>query len=78
MEAVYDARARAGPAEDLKAKYQKLMKKFRLVCEEYKYFASQKDGKIYEKTQALAREFLNDWEAIFRVLEHPHLPLTNN
>jgi hypothetical protein len=26
----------------------------------------------------LAVEFLNDWEAIFRVLAHPHLPLTNN
>jgi hypothetical protein len=23
-------------------------------------------------------EFLNDWDAIFRVLAHPHLPLTNN
>ncbi|MDP7654238.1 MAG: IS66 family transposase [Candidatus Marinimicrobia bacterium] len=78
MDAVYDARTRASPAEDLKAKYQRLLEKFRFVCEEYKYFAFQKNGKIYEKTQALAREFLNDWEAIFRVLEHPHLPLTNN
>ena len=32
----------------------------------------------HEKTHALAVEFLNDWEAIFRVLTHPHLPLTNN
>jgi len=78
MEAVYEARARASPGEDLKAKYQKLLKKFRLDCQKYKCFASEKSGKIYEKTQALAREFLNDWEAIFRILEHPHLPLTNN
>jgi hypothetical protein len=26
----------------------------------------------------LAVEFFNDWDAIFRVLEHPQLPLTNN
>ena len=31
-----------------------------------------------EKARKLGVEFLNDWEAIFRVLEHPHLPLTNN
>ena len=30
------------------------------------------------KTGALAGEFLNDWDAIFAVLAHPHLPLTNN
>jgi len=78
MEAVYQERARESPGEDLEEKYEDLLKEFRLTCEEYKYFASQKDGKIYEKTQALAREFLNDWEAIFRVLKYPHLPLTNN
>ncbi len=26
----------------------------------------------------MAREFLNDWEAIFRILANPMLPLTNN
>ena len=26
----------------------------------------------------MAREFLNDWEAIWIVVAHPHLPLTNN
>ena len=31
-----------------------------------------------KKTYALATEMLNDWKAIFRVLEYPHLPLTNN
>ena len=30
------------------------------------------------KTRELAREMLNDWEAIFQVLAYPHLPLTNN
>jgi len=31
-----------------------------------------------EKARKLGVEFLNDWDAIFRVLEHPELPLTNN
>ncbi len=33
---------------------------------------------MHTKARALAREMLNDWEAIFQVLAHPHLPLTNN
>jgi hypothetical protein len=32
----------------------------------------------HAKTHALAVELLNDWEAIFQVLRHPELPLTNN
>ncbi|WP_262964338.1 IS66 family transposase [Methylobacter psychrophilus] len=32
----------------------------------------------HTKARALAREILNDWEAIFQVLAHPQLPLTNN
>jgi len=76
MEAVY--RARAGPMENLLIKYKSFLEEFKSVCEKYKDFAYKKTAKIYEKTQALAREFLNDWEAIFRVLEHPELPLTNN
>lgn len=32
----------------------------------------------HEKTRELAREMLNDWEAIFQILTYPHLPLTNN
>lgn len=76
MEAVYQARK--GSLENLKIKYKDHLERFRAVCEKFKNFAHNKDGKIYEKTQALAREFLNDWEAIFRVLGHPELPLTNN
>ncbi|MFZ4789476.1 MAG: hypothetical protein ACOYMW_00970 [Candidatus Competibacteraceae bacterium] len=33
---------------------------------------------VLGKTYALAVELLNDWEAIFQVLQHPDLPLTNN
>ena len=32
----------------------------------------------HPKTHALAVELLNDWDAIFQVLSHPELPLTNN
>ena len=32
----------------------------------------------HSKTKKLAREFLNDWEAIFRILDYPDFPLTNN
>jgi len=31
-----------------------------------------------ERCDAVAREMLNDWDAIFQVLAYPHLPLTNN
>ncbi len=31
-----------------------------------------------EQARQLGVEFLNDWEAIFQVLAHPHRPLTNN
>lgn len=32
----------------------------------------------HSKTRELGQEFLNDWEAIFRVLDYPAWPLTNN
>lgn len=32
----------------------------------------------HEKTRALARELLNDWNTFWVVLDHPELPLTNN
>lgn len=32
----------------------------------------------HKKTRTLAKEFLNDWQAIFRVVRRPYLPLTNN
>jgi len=69
MAAIY--RAREGPPVDLSVAFQARLAAFRAVCEQH-HDAS------HEKTRALAREFLNDWEAIWRVLAHPHLPLTNN
>jgi transposase len=35
-------------------------------------------GHAQEKSQAFALELYNDWDAIFPVLQHPALPLTNN
>ena len=35
-------------------------------------------GSTHPKTHALAVELLNDWEALFQVLAHPELPLTNS
>jgi transposase len=35
-------------------------------------------GHRHAKTRALAVELWNDWDAIFRVLDHPQWPLTNN
>jgi hypothetical protein len=67
--AIYQARE--GPGENLVEKYRELLEQFRSWCEKYK-------NADHEKTSALAKEFLNDWEAIFIVLAYPHLPLTNN
>ncbi|MGF1614536.1 MAG: IS66 family transposase [Gammaproteobacteria bacterium] len=69
MQAVYEARE--SPGGGLKAKYPHQLDTFRACCERYQ-------DADHEKTRALAREFLKDWEAIFAVLSHPHLPLTNN
>ena len=64
-------RVREGPKENIVLKYQELLDEFRVLCKLFR------DAK-HEKTRELAREFLNDWDAIFRILNHPHLPLTNN
>jgi transposase len=69
MEAIY--RAREIPGENLVEKYKELLDELKTLCEKYQ-------ESEHEKTSALAKEFLNDWDAIFCVLAHPELPLTNN
>ena len=32
----------------------------------------------HEKTRELAREFINDWDAIWAILDYPLFPITNN
>jgi IS1 family transposase len=72
MAAIY--RAREGPDQGqvtIAAHYQAELEDLRALCEVMA-------ASSHEKTRALGREFLNDWEAIFRVLDHPAWPLTNN
>ena len=69
MAAIYAARE--GPPVDLPAHYAQDLADLRATCEQIKDHA-------HGKTRALAVELLNDWDAIFQVLHHPELPLTNN
>lgn len=76
MKAIYAWRGALHPAEKtdlLIVALQPLLETFKQACERYGAHEI-----FHEKTRALAREFLNDWDAIFRILEHPYLPLTNN
>jgi hypothetical protein len=67
------AEARAGPlgAADLPTAHAERLAALRRACEDHV-------GHRHAKTHALATELLNDWEAIFTVLDHPSFPLTNN
>jgi hypothetical protein len=65
MQAVYEARE--GQGEDLKAKHQQQLDAFRLCFERYQ------DAE-HEKTRKLAREFPNEWDAMFAVLSYFQLP----
>jgi transposase len=69
MAAVYQARE--GPPTSLADGYRARLEDFRALCEQHRHSR-------HEKTRALAGEFLNDWEAVWIVLAHPYLPLTNN
>ena len=70
MTAIHEARTHP-PNVPLTEMYQTHTMGYRQLCEKMK-------ESTHKKTKALATEMLNDWEAIFRVLEYPHLPLTNN
>ncbi len=70
MEAIKQAREKP-PDRPLSEIYQAQLLSFRAVCEAMKPSA-------HKKTRALAVEMLADWDVIFTVLDHPHLPLTNN
>jgi hypothetical protein len=69
MDGIYEARE--GPGDSIKAKFQGELDRLKALCEKMARSSHEKAGK-------LGREFLNDWDAIFRVLDHPELPLTNN
>ena len=71
MDAVKDARKKP-PDKALSEIYRELLDDYRRTCERVEASAPT------EKARKLAVEMLSDWEAIFKVLDHPHLPLTNN
>lgn len=71
INAVYAAREKP-PDQALTITYQGTLSDYRRVCEAMSAHAT------HTKSRALAREMLNDWEAIFQILAYPHLPLTNN
>ena len=70
MAAVYAARE-GPPPVDLPTQHAPLLAALRAACERCQ-------DSHHQKTHALAVELLNDWEALFQVLSHPELPLTNN
>jgi transposase len=72
IDAVY--LAREGPDRGMVsifAHHHETLKNLRKVCEAM-------TASSHKKTRELGVEFLNDWEAIFRVLDYPAWPLTNN
>jgi hypothetical protein len=70
MDAVYAARE--GPPDvPLPIQYAAHLAALKTLCETWR------DSR-HDKARALAVEFLNDWEAIFQVLNNPAWPLTNN
>lgn len=70
MKAIREARKHP-PDKPLMDKYIVQLSAYRLLCEQMK-------TSPHKKSRNLATEMLNDWEAIFCVLQFPHLPLTNN
>ena len=70
MEAVYQARE-GPPDKPLSILHAVRLGKFWVFCENH--WDSE-----HKKTKELAREFIYDWDAIWRVLDYPWLPLTNN
>ena len=63
--------ARSDPDLELRTHFASELEQFQELCEQHRHHS-------HLKTQQLAREFLNDWAAIWAVLDHPELPITNN
>ena len=71
MQAVYAARA-APSAPNLRVQQRVPLDSLWQAC------VRVATGAYPDKARALAHELLNDWDSFWVVLEHPHLPLTNN
>jgi len=70
MAAIREARDHP-PDTPLTETYQSQLAAYQRLCKHMQ-------TRPHKKAQALATEMLNDWTAIFRVLQYPHLPMTNN
>ena len=70
MKAIYEARE-SPPQTCLTITFAAELAAFKQLCEQHR-------DSTHDKTRALAREFLNDWDAFWIVLQYPFLPLTNN
>jgi hypothetical protein len=70
MDAVYAAREGPPPVA-LRAQHAPQLETLFALCLRHAEVT-------HEKTRALARELLNDWDTFWVVLDHPELPLTNN
>lgn len=70
MKAIYEARE-SSQQTCLMVTFAAELAAFKQLCEQHR-------DSTHDKTRSLAREFLNDWEAFWVVLQHPFLPLTNN
>lgn len=70
MQAIYAARE-SPPKICLTITFAVELAALKQLCEKHR-------DSTHEKTRALARELLNDWDAFFIVLKYPFLPLTNN
>lgn len=72
MDAIYSARE--GPNEgkvSIADNHKEQLEHLRKICLEM-------STSSHNKTRELGNEFLNDWEAIFRILDYPAWPMTNN
>lgn len=68
LEAVFDHRLGTMSLETVRQR----LASFHECCE------LVREGAEHKKTLALAGEFLNDWDAIWKVVDHTELPATNN
>lgn len=71
MRNIHQLRESPEDADALRAQNQTLLDWLRTLCETHRTVA-------HEDSRKLAGEFLNDWDAIVRVIETPSHPLTNN
>lgn len=55
-----------------------LPERFSQELAQLKELSQQHRDHDHDKTKKLARELLNDWDAIWKVLAYPELPITNN